>query len=173
MRLLSSMTNNGRASPGEMFRRIATLIVCFGIYWCLSGAVLWWMYDIDPLIRGGFYERNQALVLVSKMGLIISVLTTIVWLLAKWRPAGLPRWRLGWKVAWKTAVILTAYALIVLLRRQLWTPSQGMNDYAAFLPIVGHVNGQFLSEFGWLSFLLQVVPTVALLSGVLYYLQVR
>ena len=40
-----------------------------------------------------------------------------------------------------------------------------------FMPIVGHVNGQFLSEYLWLIFLIQVIPFVGLISGGLYLLR--
>lgn len=78
---------------------------------------------------------------------------------------------MGWDVTWKTCAILTLYVVVVLIRRNLWDASQGINDYAIFLPIVGHVNGMFLSEYWWLTFLTQVIPIVGLISGGLYLLR--
>lgn len=43
------------------------LPILFLLYWSVSATVLWWAYDISPLIRGGYYERHQASVLVTKM----------------------------------------------------------------------------------------------------------
>lgn len=170
---MSSVRNNGLASRGEMLGRLATLFVCFSIYWCLSGAVLWWAYDISAVVYGGGYQRSEALVYVSKMALIITFLTIPVWLLQKQRRGNERRWLGGWSVAWKTAVVQLAYAAIVVIRRNLWEPSQGVSDYVMFLPIVGRVNGQFFSEFLWLIFLFPVVPITGLASGALYYLNSR
>jgi hypothetical protein len=66
---------------------------------------------------------------------------------------------------------MTLYMAVVLIRRNLWEASQGVNEYAMFLPIIGHVNGQFLSETSWIAFLIQVIPIVGLISGMLYLLR--
>ncbi len=142
------------------------------VNWCVSGAVLWWVYDMAMQIGGGHYGRNEALRYVAEMGLITTVLTALVWIqvgmgMGGRRPGPL------WNVTWKTAAIQIGYTFIVVLRRQLWTPSQGMSDNSAFLPIVGHVNGRFFSEFLWVAFLVQVIPILALVSGALYHLQAR
>jgi hypothetical protein len=150
-----------------------TLAVSLLLYWFLASILLWWSYDIAHLIREGYYEVNRAVLLVSEMALIVTVLTSVVWFLVDSRKRRLRGWRLGWNVAWKTWIFLIAYVAIVLFRRQLWTPSQGMNDDVMFLPIVGHINAQFLSEFRWLSFRIQVIPFVGLISGGLYFLRAR
>ena len=108
---------------------------------------------------------------VGKMSLIVTILTVVVWLFVRHRSRGGSQRRLVWSVAWKTAIVLVLYVFIVLVRRQLWDPSQG--DDSAFLPIVGNVNGEFLSEFLWLIFVQQVVPIMAFASGLLYLAQAR
>ena len=128
-----------------------SLVVLLVMYWALSGGVLWLAYDMRAEIQGGYYHQEQALALVAKMALIVAILTGAVWFLRDWRRGKRQGWRLGWNVAWKTWTVLIIYLAIVLVRRQLWTPSQGINDGAMFLPIVGYTHAQFLSEFRWLS----------------------
>jgi hypothetical protein len=151
----------------------SSLVGLLALYWALSSLALWLAYDMRAQILGGRYGQGQALGLVAKMALIITALTGVIWLLIDWRKANRRRWRLAWNVVWKTCGILIAYVGVVLVRRQLWTPSQGMNDNAAFLPIVGYINGRFLGEFEWLSFVTEVIPIVGLMSGALYVLRDR
>ncbi len=153
-------------------RSNASLLAFLCLLWCLCGFVIWWAYDTKALINGGYYRESEAFFLVAKMGLIITVLVGIVWLLVLRRVAAERAWRLAWNVAWKTALVLLAYALIVVARRQFWTPSQGLGDSPMFLPLVGHVNGAFFSEFRWLSFVFVVVPIVGSFSGLLFSLHV-
>ena len=150
-----------------------SLLLLLVLYWALSCAVLWWAYDMGPLIRDGYYRQQQALELVGKMALILSILTSVVWFWVDWRKPKRRGWRVGWNITWKTWVILVAYVAIVLIRRQLWEPSQGIDDRIMYGPVVGHINGSFMSEYGFLSLLIEVIPIVALLSGGLYFLHVR
>ncbi len=151
-----------------MFMWLAFLV----FYWCLSGIVLWWSYDISSLIRGGYYQRNQALALVAEMGLIITALVTIVWLLVRRRKTGGSPARLVWKVTWRTWLLLVIYAAAVFASVQFGHGKVPLND-SAFLPVLGHVNSHFFSEAGWLTFLLNVIPIMGCISGVLFYLQIR
>ena len=139
------------------------------LYWFAAGAILWWAYDISIFIGGGAYSRNDALAFVAKMALILTVLTAIIWLVASRRKLSTWSWRIGWRVAWETLLALLLYCGVVVLRRQLWSPEQGNNAGAQFLPIIGSTNARFFAEFLWLAFLFPVAPTVSLLSGVLYY----
>lgn len=152
---------------------VASLVGLLSVYWTLSSVVLWFSYDMKTQILGGYYGQGQALALVAKMALIITILTYVMWLLVDWRRAKRRGWRVGWSAAWKTWGVLTAYVAVVLVRRQLWTPGQGMSDGAQFLPVVGYTNAQFLAEFRWLSFVIQVIPIVGLISGSLYLLRDR
>lgn len=91
--------------------------ILFTIYWLISGGVLWWSYDITPLIRGGYYHIRQALSLVAEMGLILTALTTTAWLWGRCKMA----WsscRLIWKEGWRTLLLLTIYSGAVLARLQ-------------------------------------------------------
>ena len=54
--------------------------------------------------------------------------------------------------------ILSIYTVAVLVRREIWTQNQGVNDSAMFLPLVGPVSAVFFSESRWLTFLIFVVP---------------
>jgi hypothetical protein len=173
VKTLQSRGPNDFAPMAKASSSIFFLFLFLIVNWCVSGAVLWWVYDMRMQIGGGHYGRNEALRYVAEMGLITTVLTGLVWIQVRKGLEGSRPGRLLWNVIWKTAAIQIAYTFIVVLRRQLWTPSQGMSDNSAFLPIVGHVNGRFFSEFLWVAFLVQVIPILALVSGVLYHLQAR
>jgi hypothetical protein len=173
MKIRQDGESNDSAPTAERFSSIFFVSLFLIVNWCISAVVLWWAYAISSVIRGGAYGRNDALRYVLEMGLIMTVLTAIAWVAAKKHQRGWKPDSLFWDVVWKTAAVQTAYMLVVVVRRELWTPKQGMSDGSMFLPIVGNVNAEFFSEFGWISFLLQVVPIAALVSAVLYHLQAR
>lgn len=143
----------------------------FGVYWCSPAAVLWWAYGFSHLVSGGIHSQDRAISLVAQMGLIVTVLAGLVWFFQAHKlqtPEHL--WRRGWIVLVQTILIHLTYAAIVIGRRQMWDPSQGINDDAMFLPIVGFVNGRFFSEFKFLSFIVVVVPIMGLISAILFSL---
>ena len=160
-------------SPSPPERQIGALVlvglaIFLAINWAASCLVLWFAYGYQI----SDYPREDVLTSMWKMGLIITVLTCVVWLLADRKKATRRGWKgRGWNVIWKTCAILTLYVAVVLIWRNTWDASQGINEYAMFMPIVGHVNGQFLSEYLWLIFLIQVIPFVGLISGGLYLLR--
>jgi hypothetical protein len=143
------------------------ILLC--LHWGVSSVVLWWAYDFSALVNGGAYYQRQALGLVAQMGLIITGMTTVIWLIAARQQGTRPDWQRGWRVAWQTAIFLATYALAILIRRQLWKPNQGINDWAMFF---GYLNGRFFSEAGGLSFLTIVVPIMGTVSGILYTLRI-
>jgi hypothetical protein len=148
------------------------LPIFFLSYWATSLAVLWWAYDISPLIRGGYYDRYQALRIVTKMGLVITVLTGFVWLFRMRRDIRPPILRGAWAAAWQTGLILIGYSALILARLQFGKFSTPLAD-KAFLPILGSVNSHFFSEAGSLAFIFMVTPTMGCVSGILYFLQSR
>jgi hypothetical protein len=146
------------------------LPIFFLLYWSTSAGVLWWAYDISPLIRGGYYERHQALMLVTKMGLIVTVLTSCVWSFILIRKRSSNTQRAAWTAAWQTSLLMAAYtALVVGWREFSGTPATDN----AFVPILGGINSHFFSEVGGLSFLLEVVPIMGCVSGILYLAAAR
>jgi len=147
----------------------ASLLAFLCLTWGLCAVVVWWAYDMQAVIQGGGLRYLDALSLVLKMSLIVTVLVGTVWLALSRLTDPYRSWRLVWSVAWKTALVLIGYGFVVVIRRQLWTPSQGTSDSSMFLPFIGHVNGEFFSEFRWLSYVFVVVPIVGCLSGALYY----
>jgi hypothetical protein len=149
-------------------KKIIAFLIFLSVYWVVSGAVLWWAYDFSSLIKGRAYSPSQALTLVAEMSCAITVLTAVIWILAMRSKIIRSGWRSAWHVVWQTALILAIYALVVLMRRQLWKPSQGINDWAMFF---GYLNARFFSEVGGISFLMEVVPAAACISGALYFLQ--
>lgn len=138
--------------------------------WLVFGLVLWMSYDFGAQVRGGYYSAEQAVLYALEMGMILVLLSAIAWLHAMRRAnVGTKGW-LSWRVTWETAIIQIAYGVAVVARRQLWTPSQGINDGAMFLPVVGHINAHFFSEVGPIVFLIYVIPTTSVLSGLSYRL---
>ena len=146
------------------------LPILFLSYWSTSAGVLWWAYDISPLIRGGYYERHQALVLVTKMGLIVTVLTSFVWSFILIRKKSSNPQRAAWTAAWQTALVMAGYTAFVVGWRQFGGTPASDN---AFVPILGSINSHFFSEVGGLSFLLNVAPIMGCVSGILYFAAVR
>jgi hypothetical protein len=146
------------------------LPIFFLLYWSISAAVLWWAYDISPLIRGGYYERQQALVLVMKMALIVTVLTGVLWsFLIRLRKNDNAR-QGALAAALLTALVLAGYAIVVIGWRQFSGTPASDN---AFVPIVGSINSHFFSEAGGLSFVLNVAPIMGCISGILYFIRCR
>lgn len=140
-----------------------------GLYYFLAAAVLWWAYDMSAFIRGGAVEYNSAVQLCREMGLIVTLLAMLAWLIdAQWgkNPAW---WRRVWQITCKTALVLFVYMAVVMARRELWHQSQGVNDWSMFF---GHLNAQFFAEVGWISFLFVVLPLMSLASGFLSLINV-
>jgi hypothetical protein len=168
-KLIRSMVAYNEEAVLKSARNYTVLAMALAVNWALASLVVWWTYDISSVVHGGLYGRNRALSLVAEMGLLIASLTSTVWLFVK-RQKDSPL-RFAWRVVWKTAAVLMLYALAVMVRRQLWKSDQGVSDSAMFLPVVGHINAAFFSEYGWLTFLLEVIPIIAFVSGLLYSLQ--
>jgi hypothetical protein len=147
----------------------AAVLAFLGFYWFLSCATLWWAYSVGQEIEGGYFQRSEAITVVAKMGLIATTLTAVAWLSLRLRVKRRSAWRTVWAATWRTAIVMVAYTALVVVRRYLWTPSQGTSGYSMFLPIVGRVNSKFFSEFNWLSFLLVFTPIISVISGCLYY----
>lgn len=160
-------------NPISRKRRLLLVFISFGLLavnWLLSSAALWWAYDMTPLIRGNFYTSERALDLVRQMGLIITSMVTVGWLVSTIGDSNTPAIRQAWNVCWKTAVLLLLYATAIIVRRMLWGPSNGFNDNAMFFPILGRINAAFFSEVGWMIFILEVVPIMSCVSAILYWL---
>ncbi len=163
----------GLSGNGDNVRLKTSMAACFlFLYWCLSGMVLWWSYDVTALIRGGYYREGQAVRLIGAMALIISLLTALAWWLVPRQNPEIPTWRLIWRTVWRTGLLLLVYGAAVLACRQFSPSNKPMND-SAFLPILGSINSHFFSEVGWLSYMLNVTPIMACFSGILYYFQNR
>jgi len=161
------VNQNPRLYLSETMRVQSTLRWCLGLvtYGVGSYGVFWFFYDLRPLILGGYVTWRLAAERVAEMAMVVLILTVIAWAWsgrAKGKPTLLRRW---WSAAWRTALILFLYAAVVLVRRETWTAAQNTNDQSMFF---GQVNAFFLAEFRWLSFLLQVLPCLAVLSGMLF-----
>jgi len=132
---------------------------------------LWWAYSVSMSIKGGYYQPDQARSLVAEMASIVTALTAIVWLMLTIRRRLTSGWRRVCIAIFWTATALVGYTALVVIRRSFWTPAQ--SPESAFLPILGHVNGKFFSESRWLSFLIDIVPTMSITSGCLYFVFVQ
>jgi len=137
------------------------------LLWFGCAVVLWWAYDMSAFVAGGAYSSSYALSCAVKFGFILSALIAAVWLRRRKRIDGVRPWRVAWTVWWQTAVVLFVYALIIVTRRELWTPQQGLNDWAMFF---GGPNARFFSEVGPLSFVLTALPCIASISSTLFLL---
>ena len=128
---------------------------------------LWWAYSMRKQAEGGYRTLSQAIHLTIEMSVLTTVLAAITWFVSR-RIHRRATWiGLAIKTALETAVVLTLYTALVIFWREQWTPEKGLSDSAAFMPVVGHINAEFFADFGWLTYLVVVVPFVSLLSGVL------
>ena len=165
------------AAAGEMDKTVAPksklllfsiLLFKLALFWLAGCALLWVTYGFDLQIDYGNLGRPDALAFTMKMSLIMSVLTGFVW---AWRTRVMRNSHKAWaqitRTSLSTAAVLFLYVLIVLIRRNLWTAARGVSDYAQFLPIVGRVNSEFLSEFKWVIFVAEVLPIMSILSAIL------
>lgn len=151
--------------------RMANIAIMFSkmfAYWIAGCVLLWVAYGMSIQVDNANRTKLLALELVMGMSLIISVLTVGAWLFyLRISKESKTLWMRNAKVFLCTAVILTAYLTIVLVRRNLWTQKQGMSVYAQFLPVVGRINAEFFSEFNWLTYLTEIIPVMSLFSAVL------
>jgi hypothetical protein len=165
----NTLLSGAQEARTRNFLPLVALVPVLGLYWFISGIVLWWAYGIAHDVARGYYQHHQALVLVAEMGLLLTVLTSVVWLFRLRRRAKIPRWRIGWRAAWQTALVLIAYFSIVMANIMFRHP-MGLTKDSDFFPILGELHANFFSEVGPLIFFIYVVPVMACVSGVLCYL---
>jgi len=144
--------------------RSAWFILIGGAFWYLSTVVLWRAYDMPAFIRGGGLELGHARSACSAMGMILTLLTSLVWFVEERRSPGLSWWRVSWRITYRTAAILLAYLTVTMALRSLIHPGPLFNDRVTFL---GRVHAEFFAEVGWLSFAFVVIPLMSVISGVL------
>jgi hypothetical protein len=166
--VVSDPLHTHSATP-KRIARLLLLLFFFLLYWGISAAVLWWSYDIPALIHDRYYEERQVLVLVTKMGLIITVLTSVVWLFMLRRDVSTRPWRMAWNAFCGTVLVLVGYTALILGRLQFSsTPAPD----SAFLPILGTINSHFFSEAQWMIFVLNA-PIMGFISGILYFVNAK
>jgi hypothetical protein len=168
----NTLLSGAQEARTRNFLPLVALVPVLGLYWFISGIVLWWAYGIAHDVARGYYQHHQALVLVAEMGLLLTVLTSVVWLFRLRRRAKIPRWRIGWRAAWQTALVLIAYLAIVIAHLEFLGRIERDSDFSP-LPahFMGQVHADFFSEMkGPLTFFFYVVPVMACVSGVLCYL---
>lgn len=149
-------------------------VVVFGLgfllLWFAGGLVLWWRYEMNALIAGSAYDKSSALAWVWEFSLILSGLAAVVWLRGRKTLRSCRLLNAAWAICWQTAIILLLYASLVVVTRETWSPKRGISDWAMFL---GPLNGRFFSETGPITFILEVVPCLAILSAVFFCIQLR
>jgi hypothetical protein len=149
---------------------VATIVLLLLLLWFGSAIVLWWAYDMGAFVAGGAYDRLSARSWVAGFSWILTGLTALVWLKNRKMAASDRTWRAAWAVCWQTVLVLFLYALLIEVRRPSWSPGRGVDDWAMFF---GSLNARFFSETGPLSFLMFVLPCIAVLSAMLFPLQSR
>ena len=120
-------------------------------------------------IEGGFYRYHEALGLVIGMALITTCLAAIVWVASPYIHPNARRIGIAIRTVLETGLLLLLYTSAVVIWRDHWTPTKGMSEEAAFMPVVGHFNAAFFAEAGWLEYLIAVVPAMSVLSGLLAF----
>ena len=125
---------------------------------------------MSAFVASGAYDSGSARAWACEFSLILSGLAAVVWLRGRKALKSHRRLKAAWAICWQTAVILLLYASLVVVTRQTWSPKRGIGDWAMFL---GPLNGRFFSETGPITFMLEVVPCVAVISAVLFWTQLR
>lgn len=133
----------------------------------LGSLCIWWAYSMNRAVGGGAYTLRQAVLLTVAMAGVTTVLAAVVWIVSPFFHKRQTWLGLAFKTAVETGVILCLYTGAVVAWRQNWTPAKGLTEEAAFMPVIGHLNATFFSDFLWLEYLIVVVPLVSILSGVL------
>jgi hypothetical protein len=154
-----------------MRRAVITIILLF-LLWMITFGVVWQAYDIEPFIRGGAFQYGYARNAVFHLAVITTLITGAVWVWVGRHSTAKAMVKLFFETTLFTFIVLALYMAVVLLRRALWNPSQGLTDSAMFLPVVGHTNAMFFSESRWLSFALEVLPAISVISGALMCLNI-
>lgn len=154
------------ASPSS----VTAFCVAFFLLWFAGVFVLWWAYDMSAFIAGDAYNSASALAWAWEFSLILSGLAAVVWLRGRKALRTRRGWQAAWAICWQTAILLLLYAIPVVAARQTWSPKRGISDWAMFL---GPLNARFFSETGPITFMLEVVPSVAVISAVLFWMQLR
>jgi hypothetical protein len=162
------MTSPDSLHKGSTLSCIASICSKLLAYWLLGCELLWVSYGMTIDVQNENRTRLVALELVMEMSLIITLLTAGAWLVYSRNSKGTRTlWMRLVKAFFSTAVVLVAYLVLVLVRRNLWTQAQGMSVYDQFLPVIGRINAEFLGEFNWLTFLTEVIPVMSLFSAAL------
>jgi hypothetical protein len=134
--------------------------------------VIWIGYSMSAVVAGGYYSAPEARYLVFQISIITATLLTLGAVPVAWKQNFKSRLRVFGRTVLFTAIPLFVYASVVVCWRQCWTPAKGMNEFAQFGPVVGHVNAAFFSEFHFLSYLLFVLPILSVFAGTLSVLYV-
>jgi hypothetical protein len=146
-------------------------LLAFKLFLCWTAGcfLLWTTYGINLEVDQGTTTKIAAQEYAMKMSLIMNILigASWVWCLLRKKKSE-TRWTQVRRTGLATAVSLSLYLLLVLIRRNLWSASQGLSVYAQFLPLVGRVNAEFLSEFKWIIFAVEVIPLMSLVSALIF-----
>jgi hypothetical protein len=147
--------------------RLFAIIAKAAILLPLGSLCIWWAYSMNQSVAGGAHNFRQALLLTIEMSGITTALTALVWIVSPYLHKQQTWIGLAIKTTVETGLILILYTAAVFAWRQNWTPAKGLTEDAAFMPVLGHVNAEFFSDFLWLEYLVAVIPLVSILSGVL------
>jgi hypothetical protein len=118
-------------------------------------------------IHGGAYAYGEALHVTVAMAGITTVLCGIVWLLSPLLHKKQTLLGLALRTTLEAGLMMALYTGLVVWWRDQWTPQKGMTETTAFMPIIGHINAAFFSDFLFVEFLIVVTPLLAVLAGVL------
>jgi hypothetical protein len=155
------------SSSDRGLHALATVIVKAAVLLPLGFVCIWWAYSMNRAVGGGAHSLRQAMLLTVAMSGVTTALAAVVWITSPFLHKSQTWLGLAFKTAFETGLILCLYTAVVFACRQSWTPAKGLTEEAAFMPVLGHVNAAFFSDFLWLEYLFAVVPVVSILSGAL------
>jgi hypothetical protein len=122
---------------------------------------------MSAIVKGAGYSASEARTLVWQMSLVTMILLSLSAIPSMKPLQQEGRLRILLETVFWAAIPLFAYTSWVFWWRERWTPEKGMDEYAAFGPVVGHINAAFFAEFKFLSYLLFVLPVLSIVAGIL------
>jgi hypothetical protein len=155
------------------YRVLAPLLCWWLVLFPISVATIWYAYDMSSVVNGGAYSLSEARTLVLQMSLITMTVLSLSAIPSMRLPQLKRRVSLFFSTAYLAAIPLFAYASWVFWWRERWTVQKGLSEFAAFGPVVGHVNAAFFAEFKFLSYVLFVLPIISIIAGLLSIMYAR
>jgi hypothetical protein len=148
-------------------KRFGVLLLKCCVTSAVSSLAIWWAYSLNSRISEGILSLGTARRLTIEMaGIICFILLPVQGLPLVLRHKVSRLW-VSISTLVMAVIVLLLYAGFVWEWREHWDISKGLSESAAFGPLVGHINAQFFSGYDGLSYIIGVVPVVAITVAIM------